>query len=102
MQQNEADEDLQQLPVSFPKFVNLTKEIEPAPDTNYSLKERTKLHALPRSAFNTPELSRPKSPWSLAKSVFANYKFDTDELMATCFDYDWGCSTLDRSIKDPI
>ena len=62
----------------FPKFINLTKAIKPT----QQIVERSKLHALPRSAFNTQELERPKSPWNVQKSQWAGYKFDTEELLA--------------------
>lgn len=44
---------------------------------------------------------RPKSPWSIPKSFFAKYKFDTDETIQKCFDFDWKCSTLEKQIRDP-
>ena len=28
-------------------------------------------------------------PWSFEKSFFADYKFDTEELLAKCFETDW-------------
>lgn len=45
------------------------------------------------------EVERPKSPWTLPKSIFASYKYDTDEHLANCFDFDWRCSKIDRMIK---
>lgn len=44
---------------------------------------------------------RPVSPWSVAKSFFAPYKFDTAALLNKCFEFDWKCSSLNRMIKDP-
>lgn len=83
--------------LAFPKFLNLTKPIDPIAH----IPERDRLQAKPRSAFATLELERPKSPWSIAKSFFAKYKFDTDDVLARCFEFDWKCSTLDRKIRDP-
>jgi len=45
------------------------------------------------------QVLRPKSPWTLPKSLFAAYKFDTDEHLANCFDFDWRCSKIDRMVK---
>ena len=56
---------------------------------------------MPRCAFNTQELTRPKSPWSIPKSVWKSYKFDDDAIIAKCFDFDWNCTTLNKMIKDP-
>jgi len=44
---------------------------------------------------------RPASPWSVAKSFFAPYKYDTQAMMNKCFEFDWKCSSLNRMIKDP-
>ena len=62
---------------------------------------RMHLKAKPRCAFNTQELTRPKSPWSIPKSFFAKYKHDNDLIIGKCFDWDWRCSTLEKMIKDP-
>jgi len=63
--------------------------------------DRMDLKAKPRCAFNTQELTRPKSAWSIPKSFFGRYKFDNDAIITKCFDWDWQCSTLDKMIKDP-
>lgn len=56
--------------------------------------------ALPRAEPNKiPEIERPKSPWCFEKSIFAPYKFDTDELLVRCFNFDWNCSKIERMIK---
>lgn len=46
-----------------------------------------------------PEPPRPKTPWTLEKSIFATYKYDTDEHLAHCFDFDWKCSKIEKMIK---
>ena len=70
-------------------------------DRGFTDNDRVRLKAKPRCAFNTQELTRPKSPWSIPKSFFANYKFDNDTIIGKCFDWDWRCSTLEKMIKDP-
>lgn len=58
------------------------------------------LKAVPRPEPPQEELVlRPKSPWTLPKSLFAGYKFDTEEHLALCFDFDWRCSKIERLIK---
>jgi len=86
--------------LAFPKFVNQTKTIS---KKTLSLTPQARMHlkAKPRCAFNTQELSRPKSPWSIPKSFFAKYKHDNDLIIGKCFDWDWRCSTLEKMIKDP-
>jgi hypothetical protein len=55
---------------------------------------------LPRiQATKEEEVERPKSPWTFEKSIFFPYKFDTEEILARCFDYDWRCSKIDKMIK---
>lgn len=55
---------------------------------------------LPRAepVVDAPE-ERPKSPWSLAKSFFAQYQADTEELMTQCFDFDWNTSKIEKLAK---
>ena len=56
--------------------------------------------ALPRPEPNGIALEeRPKSPWCFEKSIFAPYKYDTDELLARCFYFDWKCSKIEKMIK---
>lgn len=86
--------------LAFPKFVNQTKTIVQS-TFDLSAEARLKLKAKPRCAFNTQLMIRPKSPWSLPKSFFAKYKYDTDLVIGKCFDWDWRCSTLDKMLKDP-
>ena len=87
--------------LAFPKFVNQTRPIK---FETLNLTPQTLMHQLkakPRCAFNTQELTRPKSPWSIPKSFFAKYKHDNDLIIGKCFDLDWRCSTLEKMIKDP-
>lgn len=42
---------------------------------------------------------RPKSPWTFAKSFFSSYPADTEELMASCFDFDWASSKIEKISK---
>ena len=86
--------------LKFPKFLNETKPI-PLQLRDITAKERLEMRAKPRIAFNTQELTRPKSAWSLAVSFFAKYKFDDDAILAKCFDWDWRCSALDKTVRDP-
>ena len=98
-QDDNSDEETEVV-LAFPKFVNQTKPI-PKQVKSISSKDRLQMRAKPRSAFNTEELIRPKSPWSLPKSFFGKFKSDNDMIIGKCFDYDWRCSTLEKMIKDP-
>jgi hypothetical protein len=42
---------------------------------------------------------RPKSPWTFAKSFFSSYPADTEDLMASCFDFDWASSKIEKLSK---
>lgn len=37
--------------------------------------------------------------WSVAKSVFATFKQDTEDVTASCFEYDYRCSRIERILK---
>ena len=39
-------------------------------------------------------------PWSFQKSFFADYKIDTEELLALCFETDWQNCYLERQFKN--
>lgn len=43
----------------------------------------------PRSDFVRPPTPKAKTPWSIPISVFAKYKFDNDQLLDKCFEFDW-------------
>lgn len=39
-------------------------------------------------------------PWNIESSSFKDYKFDTDELMAECCDYDIDVSNINEILSD--
>ena len=41
-----------------------------------------------------------KTPWDFFRSVFRDYKPDTDSLLNDCFEFDWSCSKITKIIKD--
>jgi hypothetical protein len=41
-----------------------------------------------------------KTPWDFNKSVFKDYKPDTEKLLNDAFDNDWACSKADKLIKN--
>ena len=43
---------------------------------------------------------RVKTPWDFFKSVFREYKPDTEVLLSNCFEFDWQCSKIDKVVKD--
>jgi hypothetical protein len=58
------------------------------------------LNALPRPEENILEEEiRPKSAWTIPKSVFAQYQWDTDEHLNKCFEMDWNCSKIEKLIR---
>ena len=94
-----TDEDAEEI-LPFPKFVNIIEKVEPL--RQYMTKyDRQQINARPRQIHISSGPTRPTSPWSVAKSFFASYQLDTDELMKKCFDFDWGCSVIDRMIRNP-
>ena len=36
-----------------------------------------------------PNFERQKTPWTFEISCFKDYKFDTDEILNNCFEFDW-------------
>ena len=47
------------------------------------------------------KLARLKTPWDFFKSVFKDYKPDTEALLINCFTIDWENSKIPKIIKDP-
>ncbi|CAI2364501.1 unnamed protein product [Moneuplotes crassus] len=43
---------------------------------------------------------RPKTPWDFSKSIFAAYKQDTEELLNSCLNEDWGKSRIPKILDD--
>lgn len=54
----------------------------------------------PRRAY-LPLYVTKKRQWSIPISVFKDYKFDNDEHLAKCFEFDWSCSRILKVVKDP-
>ena len=44
-------------------------------------------------------LARVKTPWDFFKSIFKDYKADTESLLADCFEFDWQCSKIEKVVK---
>ena len=63
-------------------------------------KGRMFLSAKPRQMFAAEKEPAPDAEWTLANSFFGKYKADDDDIINKCFDFDWGCSSLDKLIKD--
>lgn len=61
-----------------PQRINLLKPTLPSD----KVLDRTQVQARPRQAFNTMELTRPATPWTVKKSFWSKYKYDTDTLLA--------------------
>jgi hypothetical protein len=40
-----------------------------------------------------------KTPWDFFKSVFRDYKPDTEALLLDCFEFDWSCSKIEKILK---
>jgi hypothetical protein len=55
---------------------------------------------LPSGNAAPPEDIKEKPPWSIPISVFKDYKFDTDEKYAKCFENDWAQTKLHKKVKD--
>lgn len=47
-----------------------------------------------------PRLHREKTPWSLPRSLFANYKVDDENLLTRCFENDWSRCKIPRIVKN--
>lgn len=41
-----------------------------------------------------------KHEWGIPVSIFKDYKFDNDELLGKCFEYDWNKSKVTKIVKD--
>lgn len=48
-----------------------------------------------------PTKARLKTPWDFFKSVFKDYKPDTESLRINCFHHDWSCSKIEKICTDP-
>lgn len=55
---------------------------------------------LPRIPLRKYQPVVKKKEWSLADSMFKDYKLDSPELLGRCFEYDWGKCKVPRLIKD--
>lgn len=40
-----------------------------------------------------------KTPWDFYKSIFKDYKPDTESLLDNCFEVDWGLTKCEKLIK---
>ena len=47
-----------------------------------------------------PTKDRLRTPWDFFKSVFKNYEPDTEVLRTNCFNFDWGCSKIEKVCID--
>lgn len=77
--------------------VNVVHANPKGPDLLSVLNDKTPLPRIPLRKF------RPKvveKQWSVAESIFKDYKLDSPELLGKCFDYDWGKCKVPRLIKD--
>lgn len=55
--------------------------------------------AKPRQLFSCNVEVRPKTPWSFETSFFRHYKFDNEEILAKCFEFDWNSGIFERMFK---
>lgn len=39
--------------------------------------------------------------WAISGSLFRDYRFDSDDLLDKCFEFDWTCTRLPRLVNDP-
>jgi Ca2+-binding EF-hand superfamily protein len=60
--------------------------------------KRAKCSVVPRKLPDAYE-HKVRAVWQFDQSVWANYKFDTDETFEQCFDVDWNCGKLEKFIK---
>jgi len=51
-------------------------------------------------AYSPPLVPKEKVPWSLPISLFQPYKFDTEQLIEDCFEFDWNLSRCGKLVKD--
>ena len=59
------------------------------------------LSVLPRPPVKTVAgILRLKTPWDFNKSVFRDYVYDNDAILARCFEYDWSNSKIPKIVKD--
>ena len=61
--------------------------------------EADRLAAMQRALSQNSNHNRPKSPFTVKKTVFAQFKQDTEDLTDKCFEFDWQCSKIDKLIK---
>ena len=60
----------------------------------------TNMKCIPRPlAKNLKGREKIKTPWDFFRSVFRDYKPDTQTLLDECFEFDWACSKLEKIIK---
>jgi hypothetical protein len=55
---------------------------------------------VPRPLPKTYKPQLKKREWSIPVSLFREYKLDTDDLLDKCFEYDWSCTRVSRTVKD--
>ena len=97
-------------PVSFEAFisegytvwlefseVNVISNNTKGPDLLSVQKEPSPLPRYPHKKY-LPVISRKE--WSVADSMFRDYKLDSPELLGKCFDYDWARCKVPKLIKD--
>jgi hypothetical protein len=46
-----------------------------------------------------PTQLKVKEPWDFKKSVFASYQQDTEQILLSCFEFDWECSKISKIVK---
>lgn len=56
--------------------------------------------AKPRPAVRKRNSEEEKATWSLPISVFREYKFEDEDLLSRCFEFDWEHSKLPKLLKD--
>ena len=47
-----------------------------------------------------PTKARLRTPWDFFKSVFKDYKPDTEQLRVNCFNFDWNNSKIEKVCTD--
>jgi NLR family CARD domain-containing protein 3 len=77
--------------------VNVIKSNPKGPDL-------LKVHAepLPRFPHKKYLPAIIKKDWSIADSIFRDYKLDNPELLGKCFEYDWARCKIPKLVKDPL
>jgi hypothetical protein len=51
--------------------------------------------------YTPPLVAKEKVPWTLPISLFQPYRFDTEQLINDCFEFDWNMSRCGKLVKDP-